>query len=276
VNQPHADIPASGLRRQGLIGQRPVSHVVRRGALAAGLLALGTGTGVAQPWWRAALLLVAGILIMAASRGPKLAARAAAAGDAGLIATALVGWVAQAAWPLVPVPLFVAGVAVWQCRLTRVGGVARWKRPWPWLVTAGLCLGASAGVWWWLTTRSAFSWVRLGEPLASMQGHRAWWLAVGVVAVVNAVAEECVWRDAMPSMLAAGGIAGPPAAVVSSVSFGLAHLGAVPGGLGGVVLTTVFGVAALWGNRVTTSVWCSVAAHTAADVVLLAGLASAR
>ena len=134
-----------------------------------------------------------------------------------------------------------------------------------------LVAGAFLASWWWLRDqKGVFLFASLPEWITDSSG---WKLVVTVagLSLVNSVAEEAVWRRAIPTVV--GAVVGPPTGVVvASVSFGIMHWHAVPFGLAGVVMTTAFGLAAHAANRHAGSIVPGVAAHFAADMVLLTWL----
>jgi membrane protease YdiL (CAAX protease family) len=95
------------------------------------------------------------------------------------------------------------------------------------------------------------------------------WVAVAALSVVNATAEEVVWRHCLPGSVRAGTGSTAAACLVSSASFAAMHWHAIPSGPSGVLLTFAFAVAAFVAVRLTGSLLPSITAHLVADLVLI-------
>jgi membrane protease YdiL (CAAX protease family) len=136
--------------------------------------------------------------------------------------------------------------------------------------TAGLLWGvpaAAAAATWSMLHRGV---VLLALP-ALLTGDALLPLIAFVVAgsLVNALAEEALWRGALPLLLRSTGLTWWPTTLLLSASFGLTHLSSIPGGIIGVALTTAFGVVAAVLVRRTGRLLPAVTAHFFADLALL-------
>lgn len=118
------------------------------------------------------------------------------------------------------------------------------------------------GAHWWLSTKQFFAielipgWLPAPLLLPSLIG----------AALVNAVFEECLWRKLLPVLVGSVRWATP----ILCVAFGATHYWAIPNGLVGVALTTVFaglmnGLAFLARGRILPA----VVVHAVADAYLL-------
>ncbi|MCR6649412.1 MAG: CPBP family intramembrane metalloprotease [Cellulomonas sp.] len=93
---------------------------------------------------------------------------------------------------------------------------------------------------------------------------------VVLVAVVNSLFEEFLWRAGMADMLAPRDSTAAPWLIMVSLGFGLSHLYGTPGGWTGVVATACFGLAmAALRFCCRGSILLCVAVHAIADLVLL-------
>lgn len=93
---------------------------------------------------------------------------------------------------------------------------------------------------------------------------------VVLVAVVNSLFEELLWRAGLADTLASQGSAPASWLIVVSLGFGLSHLYGTPGGWTGVAATACFGLAmAALRFRCRGSILLCVAVHAIADFVLL-------
>ena len=100
----------------------------------------------------------------------------------------------------------------------------------------------------------------------------AWVVALAVVAfaLANAIGEELLWRGAILSESSQLGL--PMIFVVQAASFGLAHLGGLPGGWAGCLLTGLASVLFVLIHRRLGMV-ASVAAHLLADLAIFTSVA---
>jgi membrane protease YdiL (CAAX protease family) len=97
--------------------------------------------------------------------------------------------------------------------------------------------------------------------------------AILALAVLNSVAEEGCWRGLLWTLAARCGVGSPALVVVTSLSFGLAHLvGGVPSGTVGFVETTALGLVLGLLRLRTGSLALPVAVHAILDVVVLIDL----
>ena len=95
-------------------------------------------------------------------------------------------------------------------------------------------------------------------------------LGVLVVAGFNSVGEELLWRRAWWSSNAA--LARPALFVIQTLSFGIAHLHGIPGGIAGMLLAGAFSLLI----SIMRSHWgfaSAVVAHFSTDLVIFAGFA---
>lgn len=192
--------------------------------------------------------------------------------------------------PLVAILIIVAAL---------LPGLAPWTLPWP--LTHGLVVAAVVIACFGFRSaeqrRRAFAWGRLqvGSVLAlaalSGAGLLIWeralapdlgwvsdqvpqwpWpmLAVAGLAfsLANALIEEFVYRGFLWAELGAAFRGGWVAPVISTLVFGLIHLGGVPGGHIGVVLATLYGCALAALRWRSGGLATPVAAHVLADLVI--------
>ena len=89
---------------------------------------------------------------------------------------------------------------------------------------------------------------------------------------INAYVEESMWRRELIFAFEGTSRGSTPAIVGSSISFGLAHLWALPGGWSGMTLTLLFSVETAAVNQWTRSMVPSLVGHFAADVALLSSV----
>lgn len=130
-----------------------------------------------------------------------------------------------------------------------------------WCVAAILALGAGLGVALWVLSDTGV--IRFYYVPDWASSGLALWLLIVASAIANSAYEEVLWRFLLPQVL--GG-----QAVLLSIGFGLAHINSLPSGLSGVLLTTVFALAAHWiVSRSGGSILTTIGAHFVADVVLL-------
>jgi membrane protease YdiL (CAAX protease family) len=189
--------------------------------------------------------------------------RAAQVAAVSLVATALASWwVGSAVW-LAPAVLLCAAVAYRDRALRQLRGDGRVRLRLRDL-GVGLVIGvAAAGV-----LRAYL--VRDGPAtlvVAGLPTNRAGaLLTILVFSLANALAEELVWRGAVMDLTRPLGVA--PAASLSAVSFGVAHLHGIPSGPAGVALASTFGavlaLTVLWRGSIVPA----VIAHLTIDVLI--------
>jgi membrane protease YdiL (CAAX protease family) len=99
------------------------------------------------------------------------------------------------------------------------------------------------------------------------------WLALALLALANAAMEEFVWRGLLVGLLSKIGVAPALIGGLQAISFGLAHIRGIPGGVVGVMLTTGF---ALVQYRIvirSRNIGGAIIAHWIADIAIFAYLA---
>ena len=87
--------------------------------------------------------------------------------------------------------------------------------------------------------------------------------------VINAITEEIVWRGVFLDGLTALSSSVVVAAIVSSVSFGVAHYDGFPFGVSGMALAMVFGMLMVGMRRLTSSLRWPIGVHFLVDVVIV-------
>ena len=167
---------------------------------------------------------------------------------------ALCGWAAATgAWTTLVRPQWVRG---WQIRRLA-------------LTTAvtSVCAGPAAAV-----TYRQFS----ADPLVITRDQPAVAIVISAVlalSVLNATAEELLWRHALHDLLRRAGLPLATTVGLVSISFGLAHLNGIPSGLMGVGGAAMLAVV-LSGLRMRLGLRYAIVAHAIIDVVVLGVLAS--
>ncbi len=112
-----------------------------------------------------------------------------------------------------------------------------------------------------------------GDPLGRL-GDLPLWAGVLGAALVNALAEEWIWRGLVIDLLRNTGWSAPVAVVLQATSFGIAHLEGIPGGVLGVGLASIFGImAGLIVAPHKGRIAYAVMAHWSADLVIVGTLA---
>lgn len=248
-----AVVAATGLAVGGglaLGGSRDVVH--RAGGALVLAVCLGAGM-VACPGPVRRLLVVAGGVIVCAMTSLVTGARYS------LVPFVMTAGGLAAAWPDETGRAWLArlGIRLGERRLLAVaGGVA-----------SGL--GASVVLVAWLGRAGGTLVTGLGDaPFAVLA------VAVVAFALLNASAEELVWRVALPAVL--GSVVRPAAlvSILASVSFGLAHLRGIPWGWSGVLLAGAYGLVLDRGTRRSRGLLFALSSHVTVDVVIGAWLLS--
>ncbi len=98
-------------------------------------------------------------------------------------------------------------------------------------------------------------------------------LVVLVASVVNASFEEIVWRAGLAGRVVRSRAHTALQWVIVSACFGIAHVNGTPGGILGMALASLFGLAmcALRALSRGSVAWC-IGVHVVADVILLGGI----
>jgi Type II CAAX prenyl endopeptidase Rce1-like len=198
----------------------------------------------------AATVLTAAVMIHSPSRdgrtsgrGPALLLAAAVAGSAVTPAAALFGVMAAVVYQRADASLFAvtAPMRAWAlCGLVAIGSV-------PVLL-----------VWHHLEGQRFMLLFRLPD----VPGPVKVLLLVGAAAT-NAVFEETLWRRVWPELVPRAGL------LQLAAGFGAVHFRAIPFGISGVVLTTVFaGLAQLMVRHGRGSILPAIVAHLVGDTVL--------
>jgi hypothetical protein len=99
-------------------------------------------------------------------------------------------------------------------------------------------------------------------------------LGVALVALLNASLEELIWRQQLVNVLLRTGVSSTMTGALQAMSFGLAHVRGIPGGVVGVILTTGFALAAHQIVRRSGTVITGVVAHWIADIAIFTYLLS--
>ncbi len=183
--------------------------------------------------------------------------------ECAAVALAPAGLAIGAPWPLVAIP----AVAAASMALTRRGEVLPQQiqgRGAVVLICCGCLVALPIALLAALPTAQENRTVLLAED----PGLVVTVLAVLVLAVVNATVEELLWREMLVVHLHDIGLPIACAIAIPALSFGLAHLGGLPGSLPGVLLAAALG-ALLGGVRLTRfGLGGCIAVHVAIDVVL--------
>jgi len=171
-----------------------------------------------------------------------------------------------APWPL-PALFVGALISVVEmyssCRRIRLGMVD-WKRLWA-RITMGLAVGAPLGllaVGIAATTHTA--WIAR-HGLYSSNAIR---IAFPIAALLNAGAEEYVWRYALLDRLLASGLPVVAASLLQATSFAIPHWSGLPPGTSGVVASLAFGLIVGGLTIRTRSIVPAVTAHALVDLAL--------
>ena len=90
---------------------------------------------------------------------------------------------------------------------------------------------------------------------------------VVVAAVLNALAEESLWRGSIIATDKDLGLEGRTTVAVQACGFGIAHWHGIPGGVIGVIAAAAFGAVMAW-LRLRTRIGPAVVAHVIADVAI--------
>lgn len=186
-----------------------------------------------------------------------------------VIGSMLVTAVASITVPIaltVPVA-YVAGLIIWRGRSgwaavahfidERIGDFS-WR-----VLVLSLAYGlASAGVLFWYEGRTTS-----GKPVLPAGGV-ALVVVVLLFSVLNAFAEELVWRECLPLILRSTGVPWPLALAVSSVSFGMAHYYGIPSGVVGCSIAGVFGLGQSILVAYSGGIGAAIVAHVTVDLVV--------
>lgn len=124
---------------------------------------------------------------------------------------------------------------------------------------------AAAGLFvtWEIAARDGFFF-----PLVTSQ------TVLTLAAMVNAAAEELVWRGAAVALLLSRGATVTLTMLVSSISFGVAHLtSGVPEGLLALPTAGAYGIAMCLLARIGRSLWLPLISHVVVDLAVVAALA---
>ncbi len=98
-------------------------------------------------------------------------------------------------------------------------------------------------------------------------------LVVVVIAIINGVFEETLWRRCVPVALQNAGLPSHLIIIISCMAFGAAHWNGLPPGWLGVGLTTCFGLASFWLLHVSGSLIPSICVHAVVDFAIILPLA---
>jgi membrane protease YdiL (CAAX protease family) len=179
--------------------------------------------------------------------------------------------------------------------LTAIGPVHRWLAtvpvPYAFTLVAALKYVSVTGALWACHRRDRHRLhIRVGSPTAStglriaavlalfvtgVEPSGARWAAlcalapiIAMGALLNALAEELMYRHTLISTLAEA-TSTRVAVTYSSLVFGVGHLTGNPGGLTGLVYTTVFGAVCAWAMLTTRGMCWNLPIHVAGDLGVL-------
>lgn len=263
------------------VGRPPIDFRPRAALISRGLfnptratVAFAAAVGLGAPPFVPRLVTLAGVAVLAA-----LTVAAARASLRAAFTTALISAVAVAAWtvPIMarmwPAPLLLGlAVAGAVARARRDADAFGWLRRGSfgpaivgWTVLTAAASGAAL-LLWWAILRPSFAERVVFPPLPvalTVALALAW-------SVLNAFAEECVFRGALLEALGAGTRNLAAALIVQALAFGGMHFRGVPGGAIGVALAGAYGWM-LGAIRLRAGgLLAPIVAHVAADVVVMA------
>lgn len=235
----------------------------------AGVFSLAAFPDLPPPLVLAAAILPLGLIAAARNLGSPLGL--AIATVASLALSALPGL--SGLWPAPP--LLALGVYLIATRaVPALGG-----RP-AWLAAGriGPAEVAIAAVFAVAAVAALLIWTALARPdLADLQARLPTGLSLPLLvgtgltfAVLNAIAEEALFRGILQDALASALRSTPLALTLQAVAFGLAHFQGFPRGWSGVALATLYG-AMMGGLRLRTGgILLPILAHVVADATIFA------
>jgi len=139
-----------------------------------------------------------------------------------------------------------------------------WKRLWA-RITMGLVVGAPLGLFAvGIAAITRTAWVGT-QGLYSSNAVR---IAFPIAALLNAGAEEFVWRYALLDRLLASGLPVVAATLLQAASFAMPHWSGLPPGTLGVVASLAFGLIVGGLTIRTRSIVPAVTAHALVDLAL--------